>query len=344
MTGVSGAGRWPGVDVLEAQTVVVGDLADAHDEVDGLPFAVELPERGTHAAGVGRAAARLVEMPTEIGPHGWKLADRPGADLARAQALAREDLDALAVAAHGYAGPLVVPALGPLTLAARLYLARGDRVLTDPGAVRDLADSAGAGLAEHVAAVRRTVPGAEVTVLLHEPLLAQVVAGVLPTFSGFAMSGGGAMRPVRGPVAAERLGGVLDPVRAAGAVRVVVHGGASWTALRVVREARADAAALEVGGLDERAWEHVAETVEAGLGLWAQVPPPATSQCAGDDVVGQADALTRPWRSVGLPVAGLGDVVVLAPRVPDGTSPDDARGALAGTVRCARIVAERAQR
>ncbi|GEM_PF-267591 len=358
--GVSGTGAWPGTDVLEAQSTVVGDLVDAPSEVAGLPFTVLLPARGPWGDRVGHAAALLAELPAELGPHGWKLADRPGGDLGRARAYVREDLDALAVAAHGYTGPLVLPVAGPLTLAASLYLARGDRVLSDAGAVRELAESIAAGIGEHVAAVHRSVPGAQVTVLLHEPLLAQVVAGVLPTFSGYA-----ALRAVPGPVAAERLATVADGARAggSGAAAVVVHGGTAWTSLATVRAARADGVALAVAGLDERGWERVAEAVEGGLRLWAELPPQATSQCAGPDVVGQADLLTRPWRSVGLPAAGLRDVVLLAGDPPGtggrgGTmpgaagagaatagqaSPDDARAALAGLLRAGRIVAERAE-
>lgn len=332
MIGVSGTGAWPGQDVLEAQTVVVGDLVDTPAEVQGLPFTVHLPERGPGATLVGRALALLVDLPAELGPHGWKLADRPGGDLARARALAREDLDALAVAAHGYAGPLVVPVLGPVTLAASTYLARGDRVLADAAALRDLADSLAAGLVEHLAAVLRAVPGAQPVVLLHEPLLAQTIAGVLPSFSGYAR-----LRAVPGPVAGERVGAVVAGARGTGA-RVAVHGGTAWTALPTIRAARPDAVALEVGALDERAWERVAETVEAGLQLWAHLPPQQSSQCAGPDAVGQARTLTVPWRSVGLPAAGFDDVVLLAGDPPSG--PDEARGALAGVVRAARVVAE----
>lgn len=336
--GVSGTGSWPGTDALEAQSSVVGDLVDTPSELQGLPFTVLLPARGPWGDRAGHAAAVLEDLPAELGPHGWKLADRPGGDLARARAFVREDLDALAVAAHGYTGPLVVPVAGPLTLAASLYLARGDRVLADAGAVRELAESLAQGAGQHVAAVRRVVPGAEVTVLLHEPLLAQVVAGVLPTFSGYA-----ALRAVRGPVAAERIGTVAAGVRAAGASAVAVHGGTAWAAVPAIRAAGVDGLALAVGGIGERGWERVAEAVEGGLRLWAELPPQASSQCAGPDVVGQADVLTRPWRSVGLPQAGLKDVVLLAGEAPGRSSPDDARAALAGLVRAGRIVAERAE-
>lgn len=340
MTGVSGHPAWPGEDLLDAQSVVVGDLADTPEGLDGLPFVVRLPARGPWADATAQAAALLVDMPVELGVHGWKLADRPGHDESRARALVREGLDVLAVAAHGYTGPLVVPVVGPLTLAATLYLARGDRVLADPGAVAALAESLGAGLVEHLAAVRRAVPGAAPTVALHEPLLAQVVAGVLPSFSGYS-----ALRPVRVPVASERLRAVTGALRSAGsgAARVVVHGGSSQGAIAPIADAGSDAVALTVGGFDERAWERVAELVERGLGLWAELPPQASSQCAGPDVAGQAAVLLEPWRRVGLPAERLRDVVVLAPPPASGATPDDARGALAGTVRAALIVAERAE-
>lgn len=335
MTAVTGMGSWPGDDALTAQQVVLGDLTEVPDGVRGLPFVVRLPARGAWGSLTAHAASLLEDLPVELGVHGWKLADRPGSDLARARADRREDLDALAVAGHGYDGPLVVPVLGPVTLAASLYLARGDRVLADEGAVRELAASLAAGVAEHLAAVARAVPGAQPQVLLHEPLLAQVVAGVLPTFSGYAR-----LRPVAGPVAAERLGEVVAGARAGGAGAVAVHAGASWTTASAVRASGADAWGLAVAGLDERAWEKVAETVEAGVALWAHVPPQESSQCAGPDVQGQADTVLVPWRRVGLPTSGLADVVLVA-RDPIGGA-DEARGALAGVARSALVLAERA--
>ncbi|WP_028048845.1 hypothetical protein [Cellulomonas sp. URHD0024] len=335
---VTGSGPWPGSDALEAQSVVVGDLLDTPSEVLGIPFAVSLAARGPWSDLVGRASALLADLPTELGPHGWKLADRPGRDLARAQAFGREDLDALAVAAHGYAGPLVVPVLGPLTLAASLYLSRGDRVLSDSGAVRELAASLSDGIGAHLASLARAVPGAVPTVLLHEPLLAQVMAGVLPSFSGYS-----ALRSVPGPVAAGHLSAVATGLRASGAESVIVHGGSAWSSLGAIRAAGADGFALAVTALDERSWERVAEVVEGGLAFWPELPPQASSQCAGPDVAGQADLLLRPWRSVGLPSSRLRDVVLLAGDATGVGSPDDARAVLAGLVRAARLVAERAE-
>jgi hypothetical protein len=335
VTGVSGLGPWPGTDPLEEQTVVVGDLAAVPEGVDGLPFRVQLPARDG-VDGTGRAAAALLDLPAELGPHGWKLADRPGHDLARARAVVRAELDALAIAAHGWAGALVLPTTGPLTLAASLYLARGDRALADQGAVRDLTESLAAGLVEELDRVRVAVPGAEPVVLLHEPMLAAVLVGAVPTFSGFS-----AIRRVPGPVVTERLRTVVDAVRQAGATRVVVHLGDAWVALPAVTGSGADAVGLSVRqGLDERGWERLAEAVEGGLRVWAALPPVASSQCAGPDVRGQAETLLRPWGRVGLPVDRLDDVVL----VPGTTAPTPsaARRALADVVRAAEVVAERA--
>lgn len=336
MTAVSGTGPWPGSEPLEAQTTVLGDVAAAPSGVDGLPWAVRLPERGVLGSLAAHALGLLVELPAELGPHGWRLADRPGGDATRLAALRREDLDALAVAAHGWDGTLVVPVAGPLTLAASVYLARGDRAVADPGAVAELAESLAAGVAEHLAAIRRAVPGARPTVLLHEPLLTQVVAGVLPSFSGYAR-----LRAVPAPVVSERLGTVVAGVRAAGAERVVLHVGAGAAAVGAARGAGADAVGLEVAGLDERRWESVAEAVEGGTALWASVPQPETSQCAGPDVRGVADAVLRGWERVGLPRTGLRDVVLLAPAGP--AVPAAARATLATVGRAAAVVAERAE-
>lgn len=346
MTGASGPGVWPGTDVLEAYLTIFGDLAEAPEGVQALPFLAHLPARGAGALPVARTAALLDDMPVELGPHGWKLSDHPGMDLDRAHAFLREDLDALAVAAHGYTGPLTVQVVGPWTLAATLYLARGDRVLADRGAVAALAESLAAGVGAHAAAVRAQVPGAQVSVQIDESLLGQVAAGVIPTFSGYSR-----LRAVRGPDLLDGLSPVLDAARAAG-VRSVVHVGQAWVGIAPVVLAGSDAVGVELGAQtdgpawNESGWERVARATERGTGLWAGLPPASVSQCAGTDVRGLADLVSVPWRRMGLPAAGLADVVLTsagsAATLAASGNPDAARGALGSVVRAAAILAERA--
>ena len=337
MTGVTGAGPWPGLDLLEAQRVVLGELATTAEGVSGLPFAVLLTDRGPWGDLVGRATALLVDLPAELGPHGWRLTGRPGSDLARSRAHVRDDLDALAVAAHGWAGPLVVPVAGPVTLAASIDLARGDRVLSDPAALRDVAESLGSGLADHLAALSRAVPGARPVVLLHEPLLAAAIEAQVPTFSGRAT-----LRALSVQLAGERVSAVLGAVWEAGAAGVTVHVGASLVGLPAVTGAGADAVAVELAAVGSGGWEQLAEAVESGTALWAGLAGSSRASGTGSDVPRQADQLLRPWAQVGLTAAALGQVVLVA--APGDGSSAGARAALADAVRTAALVAERAAR
>lgn len=323
MTAVAARGPRPGLDPLEAHLVVWGDLNELPTGVHAVPPLVQLPGRGPGADAVGRTCSLLQEMAVELGPHGWKLADRPGLDERRSRSFLRDDLEALSIAGVGQAGPVVLAAQGPWSLAAELYLARGDRVLSDRGARAELAASLAAGVAEHVREVGRLVPGARPVVLLEEPLLAQVGAGVLPTFSGYSR-----IRAVAGPEVVEALQVVVDAVHGAGG-RVVVHGGSARSVVAPVVLAGADGLGLDLmpGRWDEHLWEQVATASERGLELWAALPPAQVSQCAGPDVVALADAVAVPWRRVGLPLVGLGAVTLL-----------DSGGVAAGTLDAARAV------
>lgn len=343
MTAVSGHGPWPGgeADVLEAQQTVLGDFSELPTGVDPVPFLTQLTGCGPGSDAVGRTAALLTEMPIELGPHGWKLTDRAGLDARRADALRRDDIGALAIAAFGYTGPLAVEVLGPWTLAAELWSARGDRVLADVGARRDLTLALAEGVRPHVAEVREQVPGAEVVVQLSERLLGQVHAGVLPTFSGFSR-----LRSVPGSSIVEGLQPVVDAVHDAGA-RVVVHLGATWVGVPPVALAGADAVGLDLGsigadGWNERAWELVARGTERGLGLWAGLPPAAVSQCAGPMLGELVRMVAEPWRRIGLPASGLDAVTVLASARTALASVDEHRSELANLGRVAEALAERA--
>ena len=127
----TGVGSLPGTDNADAIRMVLG-------EHPLLPYLPELPARGPGADMIGRTAALLVDLAVEIVPSGWRLTARPGRELRRARDLLEADLDALQTAAGDHVGPLKVQLAGPWTLAAGVEVPAGHRVLTDPGAVRDL--------------------------------------------------------------------------------------------------------------------------------------------------------------------------------------------------------------
>lgn len=334
MTGVTGPGPWPGADALEAQTVVLGELGAPPEGVTGMPFAVVLTERGPWSDLLGRAVGMLVDLPVELGPHGWRLTGRPGGDLVRARSTLRDDIDALAVAAHGWSGPLVVPVHGPVTTAASVDLARGDRVLSDAGASRDVAESLAAGLVDHLAALIRAVPGARPTLLLHEPALAAAIEARVPTFSGRAT-----LRAVPVQVAGERIAVVAAAARAAGAGAVVVHTGNSVVGLEAVTAAGADVVAVEIKDVPPAGWERLAGAVEAGTALWAQLAPAPRGPGGAVDVAAHAQQLLQPWSRIGLATAQLDGVVLMAASADGAPS---ARRELADTVQAAQRVADRA--
>ena len=174
----TGVGSLPGTDVTEAAATVVGELPL-------LPHLPELPARGVGADMIGRTAALLVDLAVEVVPSGWRVTARPGRDHRRALDLLRFDIDALDAACAGPRPEWVkVQAAGPWTLAASVELHTGHRVLTDRGAVREFAGSLGEGLRAHVAEVAERT-GASVLVQLDEPSLPAVLAGALPTASGW---------------------------------------------------------------------------------------------------------------------------------------------------------------
>lgn len=307
MTSVVGPGLWPGEDFLHAQLEIFEDLSEAPTGITASPFLAELPVRGPGATRVGRTLALLEEMPVELGPHGWKLTDHSGIDLSRAQRQLSADLEAFSIAGLGYDGPITLDILGPWTLAAQLYLARGDRALTDPGAVAELGLSLAQGASHLVANVKAQLPGAHITVKIHENLLGQIAAGVLPTFSGYSR-----IPAVPGPTLVQHLTPVVDALAAQGA-RTTIAIGSAWVGIAPAVHANADAIMMDFGrqpNWNERGWELIARAVEKGHHFWLGLPTPQISQCAGPNVRALADTLLVPWRRIGLEDARLADIAV----------------------------------
>ncbi len=197
----TGIGSLPGTDIAEAVKTVLGELPD-------LPYLPELPARGPGADMIGRSAGLLVEMPVELYASRWRIASHAGRDLRRTRDLWDRDIDALTEAAAGLDGAVKLQVAGPWTLAASIDLPIGGRLLRDPGAVRDLTASLAEGLARHVADVRARLPYARVLVQIDEPSLPAVLAGHVPTESGY-----GTLRAVDASLARSAL---ADVVAAAG--------------------------------------------------------------------------------------------------------------------------------
>jgi methionine synthase II (cobalamin-independent) len=327
----TGVGSMPGTDPAEATRLVLGELPD-------LPHLPELPARGAGADMVGRGATFLVDLPVDLQPSGWRLVDRPGRDLRRALDFLARDLDVLQELAQGYAGPLKLQVPGPWTLAATVELHYGDKAVSDPGAVRDLIQSLAEGVRRHVADVAGRLPGARVVLQLDEPSLPAVLAGDVPTASGF-----GTLRAVDEQLVRTGLAAVLKAATGAGAAGTVVHCCAPRPPVMLAREAGAGAVSLDPAQLTEADDEALGTAVETGVGLWLGVVPAgsATDPAALGDLGDTVGVVRGLWSRLGFAAHLLPGAVVLTPACGlAGVSAAYARAALRRVREAARAVAD----
>ncbi len=262
MSVASGVGSLPGTDPAEAARLVVGEVPD-------LPYLPELPARGAPASMSGRALAVVSGLAADLQPAGWRLTGgtTPGRDQRRARSLLAQDLDHLEEELQGFQGTFKVQVAGPWTLAATVERPRGDKLLADAGARRDLAQSLAEGLRTHLADVRRRVAQAErLVVQVDEPVLGAVLAARIPTASGF-----GKHRAVDRPELSEHLGWVL--AAAAEGAEPWVHSCASDTPLDLVRAAGARGLSVDLGLVDAAGHEVLAQALEAGETVAVGVVP-----------------------------------------------------------------------
>jgi methionine synthase II (cobalamin-independent) len=254
----------PGVDARdfgEAVRLVLGELPDlAH-----LP---ELPGRGALATMTGRGLAVVEGLAADLQPAGWRLTDASGIDHRRARSLLAQDLDAVEEQAQGHGGAFKVQVAGPWTLAATVEKPRGDKVLSDHGARRDLAQALAEGVQAHVHDVRRRVPGAaRLVVQVDEPMLPAVLDARVPTASGF-----GKHRAIHPPEASEALGWVLSAILDAGA-EPWVHSCAADVPWDLVRGAGAAGLSADLAVQGAAQVDQLATALEAGTALALGVVP-----------------------------------------------------------------------
>lgn len=278
---VTGLGSWPGTDFAAAQRLTFG-------EFERFPYFVELPERGVGAGMIGRATAVVSGLDFDLQPAGWRLTDGSGVDHRRAVSLLRRDLDDLEEISQGYQGRFKVQVTGPWTLAANVEKPRGDKVLADHGARRDLTDALAEGVAELLGALRRRMPGAELVLQLDEPSLPSVARGAVATASGFSKH-----RTVQPP----ELSAALETVIGAAGVPVLVHCCAPGLPIELVGKAGADGLALDVDQLDGAARDALGSALDGGTQLLLGVGQTSTpGVLPGPDRLAQrALDILRPW-------------------------------------------------
>jgi hypothetical protein len=180
--------------------------------------------------------------------------------------LLRTDLDALDEALDAtHPERVKVQAAGPWTLLAGIELHSGHRALTDRGARREFAVSLAEGLKEHVAEITART-GARVIVQLDEPGLPAVLAGSLPTASGY-----GSVPAVPAPEAQHLLREVIEALPGP----VILHCCAPRVPIRLLRSAGAGALALDAGllGNDTATLDAIGETWDAGVPLLLGLVP-----------------------------------------------------------------------
>lgn len=324
----TGLGSLPGTDFP-------GALRWTLDELGPHAYLPELPARGVGAGMIGKAVALLAGLGADLQPSGWRLTPGSGVDQRRAMSLWRRDLDELEEFAQGYDGELTVAVCGPLTLAASVSRPLGDLVLSDHGARRELAASLAEGYGLAVSEIRRRLPHLTVTAQVDEPMLPMVLAGRVPTASGFSRH-----RRVDVSEAVSALAAIASSADRAGATGSVLHCCAPGLDLDVAQRAGFGGAAIDPRLVSGPGWDRIGAWIESGRDLWLGVAATQVRDAVPsvDDLVRAALGYLRP---LSLDPALLIDRVALTPACGlAGWTGPSARGVLTNLKRAVPLVSE----
>jgi methionine synthase II (cobalamin-independent) len=317
----TGIGSWPGTDTMDAIKIAFAECPD-------LPYLPELPTRGPYAEMIGRSTAFLAGLAVDLQPAGWRLTTASGRDHRLAVATLRTDLDLLEEHAQGYQGPIKLSVSGPWTMAAMMERPRGDRIVADYGARRDLGQSLAEGIAQIVAELSRRLPDVDPLIQLDEPMLPAVLAGVIASASGLLRHS--AIEPSEVSAAISYTVDRLAPTP------VGVHCCAADPPIELLRSARVAGILLDTDRLSSGDWDEVATSLEAKL--WIGLGALPTDRTLTADQV--ARRVLQPIRDLGLEPT-VSELLVITPAcgLPSVTR-DAAIGALQTVRSAARIVTE----
>ena len=303
MSRATGVGSMPGTtDAVYAEAVrlVLGELPD-------LPHVPELPGRGVTAAMTGRGLAVVDGLAADLQPAGWRLTDTSGIDHRRARSLLAQDLDAVEELAQGYVGTFKTQVAGPWTLAATVEKPRGDKVLSDHGARRELAQSLAEGVRVHLADLRRRITGVDRWIVqVDEPALAAVAQAQVPTASGF-----GRHRRVDPPELSAHLAWVVAAITEGGG-EAWVHSCAPQTPWSLVAGTGVAGLSADLDVLGPADLETFAEALEAGRTAALGVVP--STDPATDPSDARITERVQRWLDMlGLDPEVVGEHVVVTP-------------------------------
>ncbi|MBC7630039.1 methionine synthase, partial [Aeromicrobium sp.] len=167
--------------------------------------------------------------------------------------------------AGSHAGLLKLQVTGPLTLAATVERPRGDKMLADHGARREISESLAEGLRTHISDARRRFPHADLVGQVDEPSIVAVMTGGIPSASGFSRH-----RSVHPPEADELLSTVVTAITGAGA-RAAVHSCAPDVPVELLIGAGFTSISFDLSLVrPDDVW---AEAFERGVDLWFGVVP-----------------------------------------------------------------------
>ncbi len=290
----TGIGSWPGTDMVDAIKIAFSECPD-------LPYLPELPERGPYAQMIGRSTAFLAGLGVDLQPAGWRLTDASSRDHRLAISTLRSDFDLLEEHAQGYQGTIKLSVAGPWTLAAMMERPRGDRLLADYGARRDLSQSLAEGIAQLVAELIGRLPDVEFLIQLDEPLLPAVLAGAIPTASGFSRH-----RSVEPSEVSAALMLVLDRLAR---TPVAVHCCAAGVPVELLRSAGAAGLLIDIDQLSSADWDEVGASLEAGQ--WIGLGALPTASAIGPDQL--ARRVLRRLRDLNVEPALLAAQTVITP-------------------------------
>lgn len=323
----TGLGPWAGANTVDAISRVRGELGQPH-----LSFLPELADRGYRASLLARSIAALEGLSADGTAAGWRLTRTYAVEGQGARQLLESDINALADVVgkeSGSApGSLKIRLLGPVSLACQTYLTNGERVLSDAGARRDLAESQLAGLENLLGLLREAAPGAELLVHWEEPQLLAAARGLLPTSSGYRT-----LRHVPRHELVATFSNLHSGVAALGAQSVLAT---TYLKLHPELQEILEAPLIDALPLPTAAWEPIAAMLEAGKTLYLPAVNVHHKRSAGEI----ARDIWATWRDLGLPKDLLNQLVLTEDGDLASTDPGRATSVLHHLTETARALSE----